>query len=304
MYATSLVMFSEWNGLHPTLSTQTTHHGQDLRPCLRFQTFWMLQVIFFISGNFSFSFVSTSLAYITIPKKKRKTEIYDIKKTNYNICPVFHSYALSSIHKMCTSICNTLRLQKVVCPYKGLLSEENDWNFVSKGKWLRQQGSCFNKELMWRSATILCDPCKTCQTRYLSIEDFGVLKSCFSYFIHFCYKLKIYWGMTDFIRPFYSCMLKTLVLECMESRMWVPLFTERSVSLMCIWTLFTFEKKWSFYWNKVTFSLTCALGQGTQHPTVKVPLRVFTQKGYTFCSTGLIRFLQKTLYMSVECRSK
>lgn len=55
---------------------------------------------------------------------------------------------MSSIHKMCTSICNTLGLQKVVCPYKGLLSEENDWNFVSKGKWLRQQGSCFNKELM------------------------------------------------------------------------------------------------------------------------------------------------------------
>lgn len=25
-----------------------------------------------------------------------------------------------------------------------------------------------------------------------SVEDFGVLKSCFSYFIHFCYKLKIY----------------------------------------------------------------------------------------------------------------
>lgn len=37
-----------------------------------------------------------------------------------------------------------------------------------------------------------------------SVEDFGVLKSCFSYFIHFCFKLKIY----DFIRPFYSCMLQ------------------------------------------------------------------------------------------------
>lgn len=92
----------------------------------------------------------------------------------------------------------------------------------------------------------------------------------------------------------YSCMLKTLVLECTESRIWVPLFTEPSVSLMCIWTLFTFEKKWS---------CTSAQGRGTQHPTVKLPLRVFTKKGYTFCSTGL-RFLQKTLYMSVECRSK
>ena len=102
--------------------------------------------------------------------------------------------------------------------------------------------------------------------------------------------------MTDFIRPFYSCMLKTLVLECTESRMWVPLFTEPSVSLLCIWTLFTFEKKWSFHWNTVTFSLTSAEGQGTQHPTVKLPLRVFTEKGYTFWSTGLIPFLQKTLY--------
>ena len=25
-----------------------------------------------------------------------------------------------------------------------------------------------------------------------SVEDFGVLESCFSHFIHFCYKLKIY----------------------------------------------------------------------------------------------------------------
>ena len=31
-------------------------------------------VNFFTSGNFSFSFVSTSLAYITIPKNKRKTK--------------------------------------------------------------------------------------------------------------------------------------------------------------------------------------------------------------------------------------
>ena len=37
-----------------------------------------------------------------------------------------------------------------------------------------------------------------------SVEDFGALKSCFSYFIYFCYKLKIY----DFIRPFYSYMLQ------------------------------------------------------------------------------------------------
>ena len=32
-------------------------------------------VIFFISGNLYFSFVSTSLSYITIPKSERKTKI-------------------------------------------------------------------------------------------------------------------------------------------------------------------------------------------------------------------------------------
>ena len=38
-----------------------------------------------------------------------------------------------------------------------------------------------------------------------------------------------------------------------------------------------------------------AQGRGTRHPTLKLPLRVFTKKGSTFCSTGLIRFLQKNL---------
>ena len=84
----------------------------------------MLQVIFVISGTFYFTFVSTSLAYITIPKNKRKTEISEIKKLTTTYAP------MSSIHKMRTGICNTLGLQKVVCPYKGLLSEENEWNFV------------------------------------------------------------------------------------------------------------------------------------------------------------------------------
>ena len=36
-------------------------------------------VNFFISGDFSFSFVSTSLAYITIPKSKRKKKLPEIK---------------------------------------------------------------------------------------------------------------------------------------------------------------------------------------------------------------------------------
>ena len=36
-------------------------------------------VNFFISGNFYFSFVSMSLAYITIPKSKRKKKLPEIK---------------------------------------------------------------------------------------------------------------------------------------------------------------------------------------------------------------------------------
>lgn len=75
--------------------------------------------------------------------------------------------------------------------------------------------------------------------------------------------------MTDFIRPFYSCMLNTLVLECTESRMWVPLFPEPSVSLMCIWTLFTFEKKWS---------CTSAQGQSTLAPNCKTTIKSFYKK--------------------------
>ena len=35
---------------------------------------------FFVSGNFYFSFVSTSLAYISIPKNKRETKITWDKK--------------------------------------------------------------------------------------------------------------------------------------------------------------------------------------------------------------------------------
>ena len=94
----------------------------------------MLQVIFFISGTFYFTFVSTSLAYITIPKNKRKTEISEIKKLTTTYAPMY------SIHKMRTSVCNTLGLQNVVCPYKGLLWEENERNFVSEGKWLATTG--------------------------------------------------------------------------------------------------------------------------------------------------------------------
>ena len=50
----------------------------------------------FISGNFYFSFDSTSLTYISIPKNKRKTKITWDKKINYNIylTIAFHKCAL------------------------------------------------------------------------------------------------------------------------------------------------------------------------------------------------------------------
>ena len=54
--------------------------------------------------------------------------------------PCMNGRHMSSIHKMHTSVCNILGLRKVVCPYKGLLSEENKWNFVSEGKWLATTG--------------------------------------------------------------------------------------------------------------------------------------------------------------------
>ena len=151
----------------------------------------------------------------------------------------------------------------------------------------------------------ICDPCTTCQTRYLFRWGLWCSQVMFLIFKFISVTSSRY--MTDFIRPFYSCMLKTVVSECTESRMWVPLFTEPSLSLMCIWTLFTFEKKWSFYWNKVTFSLTSAQGQGTQHPTVKLPLRVFTKKkAIHFALVDSFDFFKKPYIqcVSVECRSK
>jgi len=88
-----------------------------------------------VAGNFYFTFVLTSLSYITIPKDKRKTELSEIKKLTTTYAP------LSSIHKLRTDIiCNTFELQKVVCPYKGLLSEENEWNVVSEEKWFATIG--------------------------------------------------------------------------------------------------------------------------------------------------------------------
>ena len=44
----------------------------------------MFKLFFFISGNFYFSFVSTSLAYIFIPQKQKKNKNYLRLKINYN----------------------------------------------------------------------------------------------------------------------------------------------------------------------------------------------------------------------------
>ena len=53
--------------------------------CMTYQSMWLQNIVyvvvnFFISGNFYFSFVSTSLAYITITKSKRKAKITCNKK--------------------------------------------------------------------------------------------------------------------------------------------------------------------------------------------------------------------------------
>ena len=53
--------------------------------CLLYNLDICVVVIFIISGNFYFSFRSTSLAYITIPKNERNAKITEIK-TNYNTC--------------------------------------------------------------------------------------------------------------------------------------------------------------------------------------------------------------------------
>lgn len=95
---------------------------------------------------------------------------------------------MSSIHKMRTSICNTLGLQKVVCPYKGLLSEEK-----MTGTLYPKENGCDNRVVVLTRSS--CEgvplyyviPVRHVRQDIFSVEDFGVLKSCFSYFIHFCY---------------------------------------------------------------------------------------------------------------------
>ena len=54
--------------------------GQKSKPACMYM--YMLQLIFFISVNFCFSFVLNSLAYITIPKNNGKMKITE--KINYN----------------------------------------------------------------------------------------------------------------------------------------------------------------------------------------------------------------------------
>ena len=66
-----------------------------------------------------------------------------------------------------------------------------------------------------------------------SVEDFCVLESCFSY-CSFLLHTQDYF-MTDFINP---CILLLHAedpgIRVQESRMWVPLFIESSVPVMCI----------------------------------------------------------------------
>lgn len=66
-----------------------------------------------------------------------------------------------------------------------------------------------------------------------SVEDFCVLESCFSY-CSFLLHTQDYF-VTDFINP---CILllhaEDPSIRVQESRMWVPLFIEPSVPVMCI----------------------------------------------------------------------
>ena len=54
--------------------------GQKSKPTCMYM--YMMQLIFFISVNFCFSFVLNSLAYITMPKNNGKMKITE--KINYN----------------------------------------------------------------------------------------------------------------------------------------------------------------------------------------------------------------------------
>ena len=61
-----------------------------------------VEVIFFISGNFYFSFVSTSLAYITIPKSERKKKLPEIKSLLQQ--DFYKVYIVTSVPLFCSKV--------------------------------------------------------------------------------------------------------------------------------------------------------------------------------------------------------
>ena len=143
---------------------------------------------------------------------------------------------MSSIHKMRTSICNTLGLQKVVLS----VHIKDCCQKKMTGTLYPKENGCDNRVVVLTRSS--CEgvplyyviPVRHVRQDIFSVEDFGVLKSCFSYLFISVTSSRYMISLGHFTVACYSCMLKTLALECTESRMWVPLFTEPSVSLMCI----------------------------------------------------------------------
>ena len=124
---------------------------------------------------------------------------------------------------------------------KDCSGQKMNGTLYQKENGLRQQGSCFNKVLMWRGATMLCDPCKTYQTRHLFCWGLWCSRVMFLIFYQFLLQTHNYF-MTD-LRPFYRCMLKTIISEC-RNHGYGCLCSQNPQWDMCIWTLFSFEN-WS-----------------------------------------------------------
>ena len=84
LLVSSLLSVHKWNNWISKLNfweQSTAKSGFSVWMYMHVHSLYMLQLLF-ISGNFYFSFVSTLLAYITIPKNKRKPKLTEseIKK--------------------------------------------------------------------------------------------------------------------------------------------------------------------------------------------------------------------------------
>lgn len=108
--------------------------------------------------------------------------------------------------------------------------------------------------------------------------------------------------MTDFIRPFYSCMLKTVVSECRNHGCGCLCSQNPQCHLCAFEHYLHLKTEEKFQLNKVTFSLTSAQGQDTQHATVNygLPLRVCTKKSTHFALLDSFNLFQKPYIIYVS----